>query len=172
MALNKPAGLLRSNFGFTHLKCFDADTWRQVRQQAAKQIRKAKPATIIATDIDLQAVKAARQNARTAGVEQLIEFNVCDFADTRIPPEKGMVLLNPEYGNRLGQCDELLDTYKRIGDFFKQSCAGYQGFVFTGNMDLAKKIGLKTSARIPFFNGNIECRLLKYELYEGSKKNR
>ena len=82
----------------------------------------------------------------------------------------GIVLMNPEYGMRMGETTELEETYSRIGDFFKQKCSGYTGYVFTGNADLAKKVGLRTSRRIPFFNGGIECRLLKYELYAGTRK--
>ena len=60
--------------------------------------------------------------------------------------------------------------YKGVGDFLKQKCSGYTGYIFTGNPDLAKKVGLKTKRRIPFFNGAIECRLLEYELYKGSSR--
>ena len=62
------------------------------------------------------------------------------------------------------------ETYKEIGDFFKKKCKGYTGYVFTGSIDLAKKIGLKTKRKIPFYNGKIECRLMEYELYEGSRR--
>ena len=59
-----------------------------------------------------------------------------------------------------------------IGDFLKQKCAGYTAYLLTGNLDLAKKVGLRTSRRIPFFNADIECRLLKYELYTGTRKSK
>ena len=81
-----------------------------------------------------------------------------------------MVILTPEYGERLGKIEELKETYKGIGDFFKKRCQGYSGYIFTGNLDLAKKVGLKARRRIPFFNSNIECRLLEYDLYAGSRK--
>jgi putative N6-adenine-specific DNA methylase len=73
---------------------------------------------------------------------------------------------------RLGEIEKLKNTYKRIGDFFKQKCAGYSGYIFTGNPALAKKVGLRTSRRFEFYNANIECRLLKYELYTGTKKEK
>jgi putative N6-adenine-specific DNA methylase len=79
-------------------------------------------------------------------------------------------VLNPEYGERMGEEKDLLPLYKRIGDFLKQSCRGYKGYVFTGNPALAKTVGLRTRRRVQFFNGKIECRLLEYELYEGSRK--
>jgi len=101
----------------------------------------------------------------------LIEFAVCDFRETPVPGGGGIVMMNPEYGERLGKIHELASTYKAIGDFLKQKCQGYSGYVFTGNLDLAKKIGLKASSRTVFFNGKIECRLLKYALYEGSRQH-
>ena len=165
-----PAGSLRSNFGFRHLKVFDERIWKEIRQSGRKSVRKdPSEKRIIATDIDERAIAAARQNAKTAGVEDSIDFDVCDFADTPVPEERGIVLMNPEYGLRLGQIEQLEKNYKRIGDFFKQKCPGCTGYIFTGNRELAGKVGLKTSARMIFYNGKIECRLLKYELYKGTK---
>jgi len=170
IAMNKPAGSLRTNFGFKHLKAFDDHAWQKIREDARKNIRKAPQGKrIIATDIDPQAVEAARQNAKTAGVDQLIEFDVCDFADTNVPQTEGIVLMNPEYGLRLGDTEQLETEYKRMGDFFKQKCPGYTGYIFTGNKTLGGKVGLKASQRLIFYNGNIECRLLKFELYKGTK---
>ena len=102
-------------------------------------------------------------------VENFIQFHVCDFAQTPLPAKSGLIVINPEYGIRLGEEARLEPVYEAIGDFFKQKCAGHKGYIFTGNMNLAKKIGLRTSRKIPFFNAQIECRLLEYELYEGTK---
>jgi putative N6-adenine-specific DNA methylase len=171
MAMNKPSARLRSNFGFAHVKAFDEEVWKEMRNKARKgSDKKGLKKRIIATDIDEQAITAARQNARTAGVERVIEFGVCDFADTEVPDGEGIVLLNPEYGLRLGDVSELEKEYKRIGDFFKQKCAGYTGYIFTGNKQLAGKVGLRASRRMEFYNGKIECRLMKYELYKGTKE--
>ena len=171
IAMNKPPGSLRSNFGFKHVKVFDEQTWEQIRNDIRKTIRRDRlEKRIIATDIDARAVDAARQNARTAGVEHLIEFDVCDFADTEAPPGDGIVVMNPEYGLRLGELEQLEQEYKRIGDFLKQKCVGYTGYLFTGNKQLAGKVGLKACRRMIFYNGKIECRLLKYELYQGTRQ--
>lgn len=171
IAMDQSPGLLRSNFGFTHLKGFDSDLWQSIRKEARKKRSKNKPKKIIATDIAPAAIKAARKNAQTAGVDHLIEFRICDFKKTPIPDEPGIVILNPEYGNRMGEMKKLQPTYKRIGDFLKQSCPGWTGYIFTGNLKLAKQVGLRTSKKTPFFNGDIECRLLKYELYKGTRKH-
>ncbi len=175
IASGRAAGLLRSNYGFMHMKYFDEPAWQQMRKEALKKSKtrggKAgfKPARIIATDIDARAIEAARKNAMTAGVSHLIDFDVCDFAATVVPPGTGTIVMNPEYGLRMGQMRKLKKTYKGIGDFFKQKCAGYTGYIFTGNPALSKVVALRTSRRFVFYNANIECRLLKYELYAGTK---
>jgi putative N6-adenine-specific DNA methylase len=100
-----------------------------------------------------------------------MQFDVCDFEETSIPEnETGIVFFNPEYGERLGDEIELEETYARIGDFMKKKCKGYTGYIFTGNFNLAKKIGLKARRKIEFYNGKIDCRLLEYELYAGSRR--
>lgn len=172
IASGRPPGLLRDNFGFMHMVGFDDEAWQAMRREARQQRQECPPARIIASDIDDRALRATEQNAKTAGVDHLIELVQCDFADTPIPPEPGIVILNPEYGRRLGSVRELEAVYKRIGDFFKQKCPGWRGCVFTGNPQLAKRVGLRPSRRVPFFNASIECRLLKYELYAGSRERR
>jgi putative N6-adenine-specific DNA methylase len=170
--LNRAPGLLRDNFGFMHLKGFNAGLWDDLRAEAKNDEKKVLDCRIIASDIRREAVEAAKKNAAAAGVEQLIEFNVCDYSDTTIPDGGGIVMLNPEYGERMGSTNELESVYKGIGDFFKQKCRGYAGYLFTGNLELSKKVGLRPKRKVPFFSGAIECRLLEYELYEGSRKSK
>jgi 23S rRNA G2445 N2-methylase RlmL len=170
LGLGRPPGLFRTNFGFMHLRGFDSELWNAIRSEAEKRAAKELNGRIIATDVNAAAVDAAVQNARAAEVAHLIEFSVCDFAGTAVPAGGGIVLLNPEYGERMGEVKTLEGTYRSIGDFFKKKCGGYMGYVFTGNLGLAKKVGLRTKRRLTFFNGGIECRLLEYELYEGTRK--
>ncbi|MFC1643754.1 class I SAM-dependent RNA methyltransferase [Candidatus Omnitrophota bacterium] len=165
IALNKAPGLLRSNYGFGHLMNFDNKYWQALRKEALDLARRKTDFRIIATDMSNRAVTAAMKNAKTAGVDHLIEFKACDFAHTSIPTGKGIVILNPEYGERMGSEAKLADTYKGVGDFFKKKCTGYTGYIFTGNLALSKKVGLQAKKRIPFYNGDIECRLLEYDIY-------
>lgn len=170
MSLNRPAGALRPNFGIKHIKGFEQEYWDQLRAELKLASRKELDAKIIASDRDPNAIKAARKNARTAGVDHLIEFEVCDFRNTPLPDGNGVVVLNPPYGERLGEKQKLETLYKEIGDFFKQKCTDYTGYVFTGNLELAKQIGLRTNRRTEFFNTTIDCRLLEFELYVGSRQ--
>jgi putative N6-adenine-specific DNA methylase len=172
IGLDRAPGLLRSNFGFMHIKGWNERLWNELREKAKGEARKSLSGRIIATDINPAAVEGARKNAATAGVEHLIEFGVCNYSDTPVPEGGGVIVLNPEYGERMGEAAKLEETYKGIGDFFKQKCTGYRGYVFTGNPGLARKVSLKPKRSLPLFNSGIECRLLEYELYEGSMKVR
>ena len=170
LATNKSPGLFRMNYAFMHILGYDEQVFFTERRALKDKAIKDIDFKIVATDISADAVDVARKNAKTAGVDHLIDFDVCDFADTVIPEPPGVIMFNPEYGERLGVHTKLEMTYKRVGDFMKTNCKGYKGYVFTGNPDLAKKIGLKASRKIEFYNGKLDCRLFEYELYDGSKR--
>ena len=170
LATDKCPGLFRMNYGFMHILGYDETVFFTERRKLKDKAKKETNFKIIATDISADAVDIAQKNAKTAGVEHLIDFSVCDFEDTEVPGDAGVVMFNPEYGERLGVHSKLEATYKRMGDFMKKKCLGYRGYIFTGNPDLAKKIGLRPARRIEFYNGKLDCRLLEYELYEGSKR--
>lgn len=170
LATDKCPGFFRMNYGFMHLLGYEEEVFFTERRKLKDKARKTLNFKIIATDLSADAVDIAQKNAKTAGVDHLIDFNVCDFAETEVPQQPGVIMFNPEYGERLGTHSKLEATYKRIGDFMKKECLGYQGYIFTGNPDLAKKIGLRANRRIEFYNGKLDCRLLEYDLYEGSKR--
>ncbi len=171
LATNRKPGLLRNNYAFMHLVGYNEKMYDEEYTILEQQVIDLPTLKIIATDISEDAVMIAKVNAGIAGVEEMIEFAVCDFEQTNIiENENGIVYFNPEYGDRLGVEKELEATYKRMGDFLKQKCKGYTGYIFTGNLELAKKIGLKPKRRIEFFTSKIDCRLLSYELYAGTKE--
>jgi putative N6-adenine-specific DNA methylase len=171
MATNRFPGLLRDHYAFMHIKGYDEDFYQSEKEKLKAEIIEVPGLKIIASDISEQAILFSRENASTAGVEALIEFEVGDFEETTVPEsESGVVFFNPEYGERLGEEEDLSLTYKRMGDFMKQRCPGYTGFIFTGNVTLGKKVGLRAARRIEFYNGTIDCRLLKFELYKGTRE--
>ncbi len=170
MATNRRPGLYRNNYSFMHVLGYDQKYYDDEFAKLEKQVTDVEGLKIIATDISDDAVNISKVNAGIAGVEELIDFAVCDFEDTMIIENlPGVVYLNPEYGDRLGVESELEKTYKRMGDFFKKKCKGYTGYIFTGNLELAKKIGLKPRRRIEFYTSKIDCRLFEYELYAGTR---
>ncbi len=177
MAAGRAPGLLRSNYGLLHTRLDLDEAWRAARREAGKLSRPKELGPvppIVASDHDPEALDAARRNAQVAGVDHLIQFVECDFAESPLPlgggARPGHIIMNPEYGERMGETDALAGTYERIGDFLKQRCAGWTGHVFTGSKTLAGKIGLRASRRIPFMNAQIECRLLRFEMYEGTRE--
>jgi len=171
IATNRAPGLYRMNYGFMHILGYNEEDFFAERRILKDQVIKNVDLKIIASDLSEDAVEVTRRNAKTAGVDTLIEFEVCDFELTPVPEDaKGVVVFNPEYGERLGVHSKLELTYKRMGDFMKTKCKGYSGYIFTGNPDLAKKIGLKAAKKVEFYNGKLDCRLLEYELYDGSRR--
>ncbi len=168
IASKRYPGLYREDYAFQHILGYNPESFLAKKKKLENKIIYDPGVRIIASDISLQAISFAQENAAFAGVDHLITFQTGDFAETEIPEKpRGVIMFNPEYGERLGELGELEETYKRMGDFMKQKCAGYRGYIFTGNMDLAKKVGLKASRRIEFWNGTIDCRLLKYDMYAG-----
>lgn len=170
LATNRRPGLYRMNYAFMHIIGYNEQVFFDERRLLKDQVVKNTELKIVATDLSADAVEISQRNAKTAGVDLLIDFQVCDFADTAVPEGNGVVVFNPEYGERLGSHAKLEQTYARMGDFMKQQCKGMFGYIFTGNPELAKKIGLKASKKLEFYNGKLDCRLLEYELYDGSKR--
>lgn len=176
MLRNIAPALKQENFGFMHVVPFDRTRWDALRSEALAAIAPHTEYSIICTDHDRRVLDQARENARAAGVEDDIDFRVCDFRETPIPSTEereggaDIVIMNPEYGLRLGDVEELKLTYAEIGNFFKQQCQGYLGYLFTGNLPLTKVIGLKASKRIVFWTADLECRLVEFELYGGSRR--
>ncbi len=170
LATGRAPGLFRTRFAFMHLKGYQPELHRAIRERMHHRIVQPDNLKIYASDISTEAIKNARTNAEYAGVSNYIQFDVTDFAETPMPQsDGGVVILNPEYGERLGDIADLEVTYKRIGDFMKQRCSGYWGYVFTANLSLAKKIGLRTKRRIEFATAQLDCRLLEFELYSGTR---
>ncbi|MEO6231328.1 MAG: class I SAM-dependent RNA methyltransferase [Ferruginibacter sp.] len=171
LATNRRPGLYRSNYAFMHLVGYTTEMYQFENKLLEQQVVDVPGLKIIATDISPDAINISKINAGAAGVADLMEFATGDFEITVIPEDQpGLIYFNPEYGDRLGEEAELQITYGRIGDFMKKKCKGYTGYIFTGNLELAKKIGLKPKRRIEFYTSKIDCRLLEYELYGGTRR--
>jgi putative N6-adenine-specific DNA methylase len=157
-------GLQRA-FGFQRWLDYDDMVWDQLLREAGQGTRKLPVGLITGYDQDSRALKLASRNAAKAGFEGQLHFFHAAMNTFQPEGERGVVIINPPYGKRLGDEEELKELYCQIGDIMKKRCRGWTGYVLTGNLELAKYIGLKASRRIVLFNGAIECRLLKYELY-------
>ena len=173
MATNRTPGLYRHNYSFKHLLGYTEEMYLTEFEIIEAQVEENNDLKITVSDISEDAINISRVNAGIAGVEDMLIYEVCDFQQTTLPDVEGsIVIFNPEYGDRLGVEEELEETYALMGDFMKKKCKGYTGYIFTGNLELAKKIGLKPKRRIEFFTSKIDCRLYEYELYAGSRETK
>ena len=171
IATNRVPGLYRNNYSFMHLKGYEYAMYEKELDAIQMQVVENPLLKITASDISEDAINISKINAGMAGVEEIITFEECDFQQTVLPDDAGSIIIfNPEYGDRLGEEKELEETYSLLGDFMKKKCKGYTGYIFTGNLELAKQIGLKPKRRIEFYTSKIDCRLLEYELYAGTRE--
>ena len=164
-ALNIAAGLYRQQFGFQTWLDFDESLWQQIRQEAEASKLSELSAPIIGSDRDLDIIEQARVNVQNCGLDTQVQFYQQELSEIEAPADKGIIICNPPYGQRIGNTEDLGALYKLLGDIFKQRFTGWTAYVITGNKELAKKIGLRTSRRLPVYNGSLPCTLLKYELY-------
>ena len=164
-ALNIAPGLYRLQFGFQSWLDYDETLWNKLVTEAKDSQLKTLDIPIIGSDRDFNMIDQAYTNADNCGLGEQIQFRQQELSDIQAPAEKGVIICNPPYGERLGNVEELGDLYKNLGDIFKQRFKGWTAYILTGNKQLAKKVGLRTSRRIAIYNGSLPCTLLKYELY-------
>ena len=166
-AADRAPGLL-CTFGFQKLAWFDGPTWQRIRQRARDRVRPAPTApSLFCSDVDAQALAHCRGNLAAAGVAEWVMLAEADVLARSAPAPAGIVLTNPPYGVRLDSEAALAAFYPRLGDALKQRFAGWTACVFTGDLRLAKLIGLKPSRKTPLYNGSIECRLFRFEIVAG-----
>jgi len=160
---------LGRRFAFERWPGCDRDRLQQLRT-SLHGARVAAPQPVVARDLDPRAVAAARRNAREAGVAAAVTVELGDAREPRPPGPGALIVANPPYGVRLGERADLAALYRALGDGLKRHAAGCSAWLLVGDPALAKEIGLRPTRRIPLFNGPIECRLLRYDLYEGSRR--
>ena len=163
-ALNIPAGSFR-NFAFEKWKDFDNQLFNQVKHEGYKNINRNKKINIFAYDIDPAALEIATSNAKNAGVEKIIEFNRQDFFANNGTFHNCTIITNPPYGERLEDPQKITQFYKRIGDSLKKNYTDCQAWIISGNPQAIKNVGLRASKRTTLYNGAIECKFLRYDIY-------
>jgi len=159
-----PAGVFRNRFGFEFLPDFDGAVWQQVKKEAAGHIRELPQGLIAGSDVSAEAVSAARTNLMGLHYGNNVSVERADFR--KLPDLEGQVIVaNPPYGIRMGGDENLEVFYKNLGDFLKQKCKGSAAFIYFGEREYIKKIGLKASWKKPIKAGGLDGRLVKYEMY-------
>ncbi len=168
-AANIPPGYYRSQFGFMRWADFDEDLWATIQEAAIARINEEKP-VILGGEISRNVARKAVTNIHSAKLEDSITIKHCAFEDLEPPAGPGVLILNPPYGERMDKDEDINALYKMIGDTFKKKWAGYNAWVITSNLEAAKHIHLTPKPRIKLYNGPLECRFLRYELYSGTRK--
>ena len=164
MGLNIAPGIYRKKFCFQNWTDYDAQLWGSLLKEAESSQKEHLP-LLIGTDADVDVIIQAKSNAKACEIADQVQFYQRHLVDITAPADSGILICNPPYGKRISDVEALFPLYKLLGDVFKQRFKGWTAYILTGNKELGKKVGLRTSRRIPINNGGISCTLLKYELY-------
>jgi putative N6-adenine-specific DNA methylase len=167
-ARNYAPGLNKKRFGFMAWNDFNKDLWSKIWQEAHDAIQNPR-LRIYGSDASVESIDIARESALKYRFNRDISFKINTFE--RLEPErpKGMIIMNPPYDERIKK-DNIVDFYKMIGTRLKREFNGYEAWVISSNKEAIKNIGLKPMEKVTLFNGALECKFNKYDLYEGSTK--
>jgi putative N6-adenine-specific DNA methylase len=169
IALNKPPHLSNRWFGFMRWKNYNPRLWEKVKNQANFEVNTQAP-SIKACDMDIQSLKSAKANIRAAKLEEYIDLKKIDFFEDDTIYDNILLIMNPPYDERL-EIENDIRFYKSIGDQLKHRFKNSEAWIFSGNPDALKYVGLKTSKRLHLYNGPLASKFHKFEMYEGSKKS-
>lgn len=166
IATHTPPGFLRRQWGFMYLPEFSQEEWLKVKAGADQKRISLPSGKFFGCDISGEAVRICKNTLRAAGFAQNIQIEQADFRTVDLPFSPNFVMTNPPHGLRLGEQESLRTLYRSLGDFLKrQTSKPARGFVFTGNLELAKEIGLSPKRRHVINNSGVDSRLLEYDLY-------
>lgn len=165
MALNIAPGLNRSGFGFQKWLNYDESAWEKIVAEAMESEKEDLDFKFFGYDIDRRVLTNAKDNAKRAGVDHVIEFRKEAVATVEPPAESGLVVVNPPYGARIGDEDNLRDVYRDLGYTLKHRFKGWDAWILSGNKELIADLKLKSTRKHFVYNGNIECRFLKYSMF-------
>ncbi len=168
---NKVAPGINRTFAFEKWKDFDEQLWEEIRDEAEEMIS-PNDVEIYGSDLDFKVIRIAERNAELADCDHVIDFQVGNFLDTNVDNSNMHIVINPPYGERLNSNEDMVPFYKQIGTQLKHHCSGSEAWIITSDIQDIKFIGLRPSRKIKLFNGPLECRFQKYELFKGKKKDR
>lgn len=164
LAMGRPPGIAR-RFPFERWPDFDATAWSELRAQARQATRSEPAVELIGIDRHPGAIAIAKASAHAAGVGAFVRFEQASVGESRLPQAPGLVVVNPPYGERLGNDEtDLYDSWRQLARFLHEECAGAVAWVLSGNPELTRLLRLRTSRKMPVRNGPIDCRWLRYEI--------
>lgn len=159
-------------FAFEKLSHHDADLWKRIRGQSATTAAAGAPTRLFGSDRDARQVQLARKTLYAMGLDDAVTLECRDVLELAAPASEGLIVSNPPYGVRLETSESMAAFYPKLGSVLKHAFAGWTAYLFTADMELPKRIGLKPSRRIPLFNGSLECRLYAFNLVAGGMRRR
>lgn len=169
ISLNIMPGIGR-HFAFEKLKNFDARLWGSMREQAIAAQQPVCELPLYGSDLYGDALKAAHRNLEQAGLRETVDLKQCNVLEASPPAASGVLVANLPYGERMGDEDELAALYPKLGDVLKRRFGGWNAYLFTADLRIAKLMRLTPSRRTPLYNGAIECRLFEYKIVSGSNR--
>lgn len=169
MALNIAPGLGR-DFAFERMLRMDAKAWTRMKAEALKACQPVRPLPIFGSDVMGRSLRDADSNLKAAGLREAVTLSKADILEISPPAESGVLVMNPPYGVRLGEEEELAAMYPRLGDVLKNKFANWRAYIISADANLPKLIHLSASKKTPLFNGALECRLYEYKLVAGSNR--
>jgi putative N6-adenine-specific DNA methylase len=169
MALNIAPGLGR-DFAFERMLRMDAKVWTRMKAEAQKACQPVRPLPLYGSDVMGRSLRDADSNLKAAGLREAVTLSKADILDIAPPTESGVLVMNPPYGVRLGEEEELAALYPKLGDALKNKFANWRAYIISADANLPKLIRLSASKKTPLFNGALECRLYEYKLVEGSNR--
>ena len=169
ISLNIAPGSSRK-FAFEKLKNFDPDLWHSTLQSALENELDDTDLPIFGSDVSALAIEAAKSNLENAGLADMVKLQKANILDLTAPAESGVMIANLPYGERMGELDEMRKLYPKIGDLLKRNFAGWNACFLTSDLKMPRFIGLATNKRVPFRNGNLDCRMYEFKMVKGSNK--
>ena len=170
IAGNIPPGYHRDEFGFERWPDFDKPLWQATFDEAMSKVEHEDQPLILGGEISPHVARKAESNIASADLKHRIRIANRAFQELEPPEGGGILIMNPPYGERMDKDDDINALYKSIGDTLKKKWAGYSAWVITSNMEAAKHIHLTPKPKIKLFNGSLECRFMRYELYSGTRR--
>jgi 23S rRNA (guanine2445-N2)-methyltransferase len=163
---------LGRRFAFEKLNRFQDKTWHALCEASQAQQQPKTPIKVYGSDVNGAVLNAAKANLGVAGLADAVTLKQVNILDIKPPTDAGIIVMNPPYGIRTGEQDNLAELYPLLGDVLKQRFTGWRACIFTADLRLPKLIRLTPSRRTPLFNGALECRLYEFRLVQGSMRRR
>ncbi len=162
MALSRPPGLQRKHWGFSRWRSHDKAAWRHELKRAEATARQ-RPLLIRGSDHNPKAIENALWNIERAGLSKIVKLEVCELENAKPVAQEapGLLVTNPPFGERMGEGEEAIETYRLLGNVMRRRFLGWTGWVLAGSPMLGKQLGLKPKSKTIVFNGPIECRLVE-----------